>query len=59
MSGHGFLGSGDGPSRDQKQDLSRIIPSQGTAAHVLPQALAHGDVLKSNLQVCLKCSFEP
>ena len=52
MSSHGFLGSGDGPSRDQKQDLSRIISPQGTAAHVLPQALAHGDVLKSNLQVC-------
>ena len=52
MSSHGFLGSGDGPSRDQKQDLSRIISPQGTAAHVLPQALVHGDVLKSNLQVC-------
>ncbi len=50
MSGHGYLGSGDGPSRDQKSDHSRI-PSQAAATHVLPQALAHSDVLKSSLQV--------
>ena len=51
MSGHGFLGSGDGPARDQKPDHSRVIQSQGTATHILPQTLSHGEVLKSSLQV--------
>ncbi len=60
MSGHTYVGSGDGPPRDQKPEGSRVITQAQATAHTLPQSLTHPDVLKgTNLsQVGMKAVCE-